>query len=205
MIRKRRWDSSTSPTEEKEPTLPTGTIPSAVEGKVSKKESPSKDSEADTKKASILEVLGFKEDELEDTKKKETAHKHKSTIDINDTRYRYHLMKAASIRELEDEFGVSVVVKGKYYPDRTLAAKEGEQPLFLEVGGDDMASIEATIDKIKKLMEIGPATLPSISGPLVQKVFMPFDVETLLAQGVQLRQKIVGPQVLPWPHCLCCV
>lgn len=158
-----------------------------------------------------MKVLGIEDSEEKVEKTPTKLHAFTETVDINESRHRYYLMKPTTIKEIEEEFKVTIAVKGKYYPDRKLAAKDGELPLFIEVSSNDVKAISEAVKKINSLKENGPPKGSSgtetasssselkpslqVAAGLAAKVFAPFDVDAAQLAGINVRQKILGPQV----------
>lgn len=118
--------------------------------------------ETKSEEKTIFETLGI---ETEEKKPEKIIIKNSFTevLDINESRHRYYLNKATTQDPIESEYSVSIVSKGRYYPDRRLAT-EKEPPLRLEVSGPDEESVKSAIAKLKDIMEKGPPeTIPTIS------------------------------------------
>lgn len=86
---------------------------------------------------------------------------------------------------------MSVAVRGKYYPDRSMAT-EKDPALCLDVAGHSKEVVDVAIKRITELMESGPPPAKP-AAQLTTKVFAPFDPE--LTPGLNIRAKIIGPQV----------
>lgn len=181
--RKRRWDQddqgnsvdakeseaqetkavdSTSP---EEPLAAAAEIAAKISASLADKVSHSEPVPAEPRKEekTIFETLGMDADEKRAEKKISIDDTFTEILDINETRHRYYLNKAATQEPLEREFAVTIVSKGRYYPDRRLAT-EKEPPLRLEVFGPNEENVKATIAKLKDMMEKGPPeTIPTLS------------------------------------------
>lgn len=112
-------------------------------------------------------------------------------MDVNDTRHRYHLIKPQSLAEIETAVGCSIVVRGKYYPDRSLAT-ERDPPLCLDVSAPSQAVLDAAVARINELKEHGAPPAKYMPSGLTGKAFAPFDPDSV--SGINFRAKILGPQ-----------
>lgn len=72
-------------------------------------------------------------------------------IEINHIRNRYLLTKSSTQKEIKDETGADVQVKGKYYPNKAMAT-EREPPLYLHVTSVSKESLETAIKRIEQLI-----------------------------------------------------
>lgn len=115
----------------------------------------------------------------------------KQTVDINDTRHRYFLTKSQTQSDLEKEYGVTILVRGKYFPDRRLAT-EREPALCMDIMGDYANKVEECIQKIKEIIINGPAGCTQL-GKIETSIKIPVNID--LSVHYHLRNKIMGPQV----------
>lgn len=105
---------------------------------------------------SLLESFGIKTDEEKTAKKPKLSELTVlRKLDINDTRHRYYLIKASTQQEVEKEFDVSIMTKGKYCPDRRLAT-EKDPALYLEIHGKNDEDVEKAVERLVEMIEKGP-------------------------------------------------
>jgi len=114
---------------------------------------------------SLLESLGIATGEQKTSEEKlkhlDEFSAFSQTVDINDTRHRYFLCKPATLEAIEKDFGVTVVTKGKYCPDRRLAT-EKDPPLCLEIHGSVNENVEKAVTRLRELIESGPPLPPVV-------------------------------------------
>lgn len=150
-----------------------------------------------TPSSSLASTLGI---DLQDggNKEKDKAlleAKFKQQVDINDHRHRYYLCREQTIAEVESHSGAVLLVRGKYYPDRSLAdPKKDPPPLHLEISASTQESLDKALRRINELKETGPPIVSRTHPQLFAKVMAPFDA-TAVPGSFNFRAKILGPQV----------
>lgn len=106
--------------------------------------------------SSLLKSFGIKVDDEKAAKKPKLSDLTVlQKLDINDTRHRYYLSKASTQQEVEKEFDVTIITKGKYCPDRRLAT-EKDPALYLEIHGKTDEDVEKAVVRLGELIENGP-------------------------------------------------
>ncbi|PJF17778.1 hypothetical protein PSACC_02415 [Paramicrosporidium saccamoebae] len=108
-------------------------------------------------------------------------------MDVNDSRHRYYLIKLQTLHEIEAHSGATLSVRGKYYPDRSMAT-EKDPALCVDVFGHSQSAVDKAVERLGELMETGPPAHKE----LAEKVYAPFDPDS--APGINFRAKILGPQ-----------
>lgn len=105
---------------------------------------------------SLLESFGIKPDDEKVAKKPKLSDMTVlRKLDINDTRHRYYLSKASTQQEVEKDFDVTIMTKGKYCPDRRLAT-EKDPALYLEIHGKTDEEVERAVERLVEMIEKGP-------------------------------------------------
>lgn len=158
---------------------------------------------APVREASLVETLGI--DAEKKTKKEvdvKTQQFH-TVVDINDSRHRYVLIKNATQLGIEAQTGTTIVSRGKYIPDRSMATPHSPA-LSLEVYGTTQADVDAAVQKIHEIMEkgvVGEARRPFVTSfPFTAKTFLPFEPDFARMASYNIRGKMIGPQASYLKH-----
>ncbi|GAA5952032.1 hypothetical protein JCM10213_005344 [Rhodosporidiobolus nylandii] len=83
-------------------------------------------------------------------------------IEINDLRNRYLLTKGPTQQQILADTGASVLTKGVWYPDKSMAT-EKDPPLYLHITGETPEKLTAGVAAVRALIEQGDQ--PGPGGP----------------------------------------
>lgn len=113
-------------------------------------------------------------------------------IDINDVKHKFAITRQQTRDRILKETGAKIEVKGKYYPDRSLAI-EGVPPLFLEITASSQRGLNAALKLIQD--QINNAGVITTKEKLFDPRYVNATVDIGIEQepGFDVRIKLLGP------------
>lgn len=126
------------------------------------------------------------------------AYLHTRDIDINDLRNRYAVTRPDVLADLQKSTGCRIGVRGKYYPNRTLALKEREPPMHLRISSDSKSALDEAVTKINEMLR-GPSASSEAAAAANGALFVNGRWNTKVSLGFvpdaafNVRGRIIGP------------